>query len=107
MGDPLGSTMSTPTHRTPDNRRMSFNLGGEGENVRVTAPLCAIIVAITAVAIPLWVCAMSASSAPWMDPNEFMMAQYGTVGGTHQEYQTSMEMKTGATTGGIKHKRRT
>ena len=53
------------------------------------------------------VCAMSASSAPWMDPNEFMMAQYGTVGGTHQEYQTSMEMKTGATTGGIKHKRRT
>lgn len=86
-------------------RRSSINFSGEGENVRITAPLCAILVALVAVAIPLWVCAMSVSQAPWMDPADYMLHGRGGFG-TLQDWYSDMEKKTGASGSVAHHKRR-
>jgi len=91
-------------------RRISMDLsggggGGGGDVVRVTAPLCGVMIALVAVAIPLWVCAMSASNAPWLDQTDQRGAR-DSGSNTLQDYHRDMESKTGASGSVLHHKRR-
>eukprot|EP00658_Telonema_sp_P-2_P082898 TRINITY_DN8848_c0_g1_i3.p2 TRINITY_DN8848_c0_g1~~TRINITY_DN8848_c0_g1_i3.p2 ORF type:complete len:261 (-),score=70.99 TRINITY_DN8848_c0_g1_i3:50-832(-) len=97
---------SSPQIQPSPGRRISFNFAGDGENVRATAPLCAIIVLLIAVAIPLWVCAFSASAAPWMEPDVMLHGGYRMNHGSFGEFNLDMEKKTGASGSVAHHKRR-